>query len=137
MIGWFKRKLQHRTLQSFLQEPGEAANKHLRKWQLDHSSQKGHKDRNLGVYHRLLERSDPVILRDMNRNSNNRKKFSSGANSLPIPPEVLALCKGQLISKGIFGVFRSIKKPPKCLQASKLDQIKKINVLNYFWLALL
>ena len=60
---------------------------------MDHSSQKGPKDRNLGVYNRLLERSDPVILRDMTRNSRNRKKFSSATNSLPITLEVLALCK--------------------------------------------
>ena len=60
---------------------------------MEHCSQKDHKIRNLGVHNRLVERSDPVILRDMTRNSSNRKKFSSDTNSLPIPPEVLALCK--------------------------------------------
>ena len=61
----------------------------LRKWQTDHAYQGSITEGNTNTWNRLIEQSDPVVHRNLDKKSRHRKN----ENSLPIPPEVIALCK--------------------------------------------
>ena len=77
------------TIIYILQEPGEAIHKLLRKWQTDHAFQGSITEGNTNTWNRLIEQSDPVVHRNLDKKSRHRKK----EKSLTIPPEVIALCK--------------------------------------------
>ena len=47
----------------FLQEPAEACNKFVKKFQLEHSRQTNPKDRNYDTFMRLQNQSDPHVHR--------------------------------------------------------------------------
>ena len=70
------------------QEPGEAAHKFLRKWQTSHAFQGSIEERNLGPWNRFVDQSDPVVHQNLDRTRHQREE-----RSLPIPPEVIALCR--------------------------------------------
>ena len=70
------------------QEPGEAAHKFLRKWQTNHAYQGSIEERNLGPWNRFVDQSDPVVHQNLDRTRHQREE-----KSLPIPPEVIALCR--------------------------------------------
>ena len=70
------------------EEPLESSNKDVRKFQVEHARQCDPIMRNLDVFHRLLDRSDPHIL---NYFEKNRKKHRRDCDSFPA--EVIALCK--------------------------------------------
>ena len=74
-----------------MQEPGEAANKLLKRWTLSHCRQRGILHRNLDLHNWFVEMSDPVTLQNMDQNT--RHERNREATSLTIPPEVIALCK--------------------------------------------
>ena len=61
----------------------------LRKWQTDHAFQGSITEGNTNTWNRLIEQSDPVVHRNLDKKSRHRKN----EKSLPIPPEVIALCK--------------------------------------------
>jgi hypothetical protein len=63
----------------------------LRKWQTSHSFQGDIKECNVNVWNKFVERSDFEVQRCTDQNFRHRK--NQNADSLPIPPEVLELCK--------------------------------------------
>ena len=76
------------------QEPGEAAHKFLRRWQTSHARQMKIEDRNTDVMHRMIERSDPELIRHMDTHSRHFKRTNeTKEKSLPIPQEARDLCK--------------------------------------------
>ena len=76
------------------QEPGEAAHKFLRRWQTSHARQMKIEDRNTDVMHRMIERSDPELIRHMDRHSRHyRRTNESKEQSMPIPQVARELCK--------------------------------------------
>ena len=76
------------------QEPGEAAHKFLRRWQTSHSRQMKIEDRNTDVMNRMIERSDPELIRHMDTHSRHFKRTNeTKEKSLPIPQEARDLCK--------------------------------------------
>ena len=52
-------------LNSLLQEPAEAANKFVKKFQLEHSRQTNARDRNFDTFMRLQNQSDPHVHRSV------------------------------------------------------------------------
>ena len=74
-----------------MQEPGEAANKLLKRWTLSHCRQRGNLHRNIDLMNWFTEMSDPVTLQNMDQNT--RHERNRDTTSLTIPPEVIALCK--------------------------------------------
>ena len=68
------------------EEGSESANKDLKAWQTKHARQIGPMQRSLDSFHRLMDRSDPLVLSyfDTKKSKNNRE---------PFPKEVLELCK--------------------------------------------
>ena len=76
------------------QEPGEPAHKFLRRWQTFHARQMKIEDRNTDVMHRMIERSDPELIRHMDTHSRHFKRTNeTKEKSLPIPQEARDLCK--------------------------------------------
>ena len=67
------------------EEPGEAANKDLKKFQIEHAFQGDPERRNLDTMHRLIDRSNPQILKHLVD-----KKLEKRDNE-PTPDEVLDL----------------------------------------------
>ena len=70
------------------QEPGEAINKDLKSFQLNHAPQTSALDRNLATFNRLMDRSDPEVLRHYNKAA--RKALDRARK--PYSDKVLALC---------------------------------------------
>ena len=70
------------------EEPSESSNKDVKKFLLEHSRQKSLETRNIDTFHRMMERSDPIIMGMIGCLKN--PKFT---NKDPFPPAVLALCK--------------------------------------------
>ena len=70
------------------QEPGEAINKDLKSFQLAHSPQIDPISRNVATFERLMERSDPHLLRYYNKLA--RAKLNRARE--PYSTKVLALC---------------------------------------------
>lgn len=68
------------------EEPLESTSKDVKNFQLDHSRQTSLVDRNWDTFHRLLDRSDPKILRHVTD-----KKLAQNSRE-PIPKAVLDLC---------------------------------------------
>ena len=88
-IFFFKK-----TFLFIFQEPGEAAHKFLRRWQTSHARQMKIEDRNTDVMHRMIERSDPELIRHMDTHSRHFKRTNeTKEKSLPIPQEARDLCK--------------------------------------------
>ena len=76
------------------QEPGEAAHKFLRRWQTSHCRQMTIEDRNTDVMNRMIERSDPELIRHMDTHSRHFKRTNeTKEKSMPIPQEARDLCK--------------------------------------------
>ena len=69
------------------EEASESSNKDIKGWQINHAVQINPTLRNLSVFNRLNDRSDPLVLEQMP----NKKDMRHRAGSFP--PEVLALCK--------------------------------------------
>ena len=70
------------------EEPAEASNKDVKKFQISHARQDNPDHRNIDVFHRLCERSDPQILNYYAHNRQIRRKSSE-----VFPKDVLQLCK--------------------------------------------
>ena len=70
------------------EEPAEASNKTIKGFQLDHSRQDTPQHRNLDVFHRQIDSSDPRILSYFERQRKLRRKSED-----VFPNAVLALCK--------------------------------------------
>ena len=68
------------------EEPSESCNKDLKKWQIEHAIQSDPVRRNLDVFNRLLDRSDPVVHSHLESKKMHKKFY-------PYPQEVLNLCK--------------------------------------------
>ena len=73
----------------FFKEPGEAINKDLKSFQIKHSPQSGVIERNVATFDRLMDRSDPEVLRYYNRAA--RQALDRARK--PYPSKVKALCK--------------------------------------------
>ena len=69
------------------EEPGEASNKTLKHFQAHHARQDSAENRNLSVFHRMMDRSDPQIVHHFT----NRQKTGKAAEVFP--KAVLDLCK--------------------------------------------
>ena len=70
------------------EEPSEASNKDVKKFQIEHARQDSVEHRMTDTFHRLLERSDPRVLNILAEQSNVRRKSQD-----VFPNEVLNLCK--------------------------------------------
>ncbi len=70
------------------EEPQESSNKDVKSFQIQHSRQTSLKERNLDTFHRMMDRSDPVILSYLFQKKKNRRNKDEA-----FPPDVLALCK--------------------------------------------
>ena len=70
------------------EEPAESCNKDLKKFQISHARQDSAEHRNLDVFHRLLDRSDPHIVSLIAGQRGNRRKSGD-----VFPKDVLNLCK--------------------------------------------
>ena len=90
------------TLLIFLfKEPGEAINKDLKSFQLNHAPHTDAISRNVAVFDRLMDRSDQELLRHYSKLS----KISLDKAKEPYSAELLALCrKDYLDSQGNFVV---------------------------------
>ena len=69
------------------EEASESANKDIKKWQLSHARQNDPTNRNIDVFCRLLDRSDPYVATFYS----SKRKFKPKNEAFP--KEVLALCK--------------------------------------------
>ena len=70
------------------EEPSEASNKDVKKFQLEHARQDTVEHRTLDTFHRLLDRSDPRVLNHLAKQSQCRRKSQE-----IFPREVLNMCK--------------------------------------------
>ena len=80
----------YQYLYYLFQEPGEAINKDLKSFQLNHSPQISDIARNVATFERLMERSDPHLLRFYNKLA--RAKLERARE--PFSTKVLSLCIG-------------------------------------------
>lgn len=72
---------------AFNEEPQEATNRDVRDWQVEHARQRSLWQRNLDVFNRMMERSDPMIIGQLmakKKEWRSRKEY---------PKEVLDMCK--------------------------------------------
>ena len=69
------------------EEPAEASNKDVKEFQRNHSFQGNYKQKNLDVFHRMCDRSDPVVHRYFVK-----EKVDARAKNDNIPQDVLELC---------------------------------------------
>ena len=79
-------------------EPGESINKDLKSFQLNHAPQTGAIQRNVATFDRLMDRSDPEILRDYNIAA---QKCLDRARE-PYCQEVLDLCSQDYLNSENF-----------------------------------
>ena len=70
------------------EEPAESSNKDVKRFQTNLARQNSHENRNLDVFHRLMDRSDPHILHHFERQRKERRKRQE-----IFPKAVLDLCK--------------------------------------------
>ena len=70
------------------EEPAESSNKDVKMFQKYHAPQDSPTKRNLAVFNRINDRSDPVVLRHFEKLHKNRRKSSE-----VFPKAVLDLCK--------------------------------------------
>ena len=80
------------------EEGSESANKFLKAWQIDHARQNSIINRNLDVFHRQTEISDPKIL------SYFEDKKKKRQNHEPFPREIIDLCKNPDEILGLHGL---------------------------------
>ena len=69
------------------EEASESANKDIKKWQISHARQNNPTNRNLDVFCRLMDRSDPYVASFYSSKKKWRPKHES------FPEVVLSLCK--------------------------------------------
>ena len=87
-----QEKLEKKML-FILQEAAEAANKFVKKFQLEHSRQTNAVDRNLDTFLRLQHQSDPHVHRYIDNRARQRQQSDSAYAKKPLPQSVLDLCK--------------------------------------------
>ena len=69
------------------EEASESCNKDIKRWQITHSRQFDPVARNLDVFCRLMDRSDPLVANFFS----SKRKWKPKTD--PFPAQVLALCK--------------------------------------------
>ena len=74
------------------EEPGEAANKDIKRFQLDNSYQGSPQRRNLDTFHRLMDRSSPSVLIHLVDKKLERRSREE------LPDDVKALLKNPKVS---------------------------------------
>ena len=77
------------TIDLFFKEGGESINKDLKSFQLNHSPQTGPVERLTATFDRIMDRSDPEVLRNYNKAYQQRAQRAKSKYSY----NVLALCK--------------------------------------------